>query len=161
MTLDNRQMCVDWCEDLFKSVNDLVQEDVPKRFEPPNQTSSTQNSHNRQFYYFTTVMRYSYACIRSYMPPVVRLSLSERWTWGVYVNCATILVRSVYNVRQAPDESTQVVTQTTDWKRSFTLSLSGVEPTVVLLSQDPPAERANHWAIGPPREGCKQEQMAA
>ena len=82
-------------------------------------------------------MRYSYACIHSYMPPVVRLSLFERWTWGVYLNCAAILVRSVYQVRQAPDESAQEVTQKTDWKRSFTLSFSGVEPTVALLSQDP------------------------
>ena len=78
------------------------------------------------------------------MPPVDRPSVYERSTWGVYLTSATMLVRTVYKVRQTVYESAQVFTQKPvyesaqvftqkHWKRSFTLSLPGVECTVALL----------------------------
>ena len=57
---------------------------------------------------------------------VIFIGLVQRWR----------LLRTVYKVKQAVYESAQVFTQK-HWKRSFTLSLSGVESTVASLSLDP------------------------
>ena len=54
-----------------------------------------------------------------------------------------MLVRTVYKVRQAVYESAQVFTHK-HRKRSFTLSISGAESTVALLSLDQ-QHIANHW----------------
>ena len=49
-TIDSRQMCVCWYEDLFyfifKSINHLFQVHRPKYFKPPSKTFSTRSRRN-------------------------------------------------------------------------------------------------------------------
>ena len=144
-------MFVGWCTDFFNLffnkimfclmgidhniLNHLV------RLLPPGATTIG------SFIFSTPSMRYPYA-----------YQAFSLWKEDMrcYLTSATMLVRTVYKVRQAVYESAQVFTQK-HWKRSFTLSLSGAESTVSLLSLDQ-QHSADHWTYGPfSHVGCQDK----